>query len=265
MDARIKPLGFKQKESNERFKYVWNNITDIVSKQDLDDNIQLTLSNMNNVLSGKKYGLAWSGGKDSVVVEFLLRQLQKDFPSCIGMTKGLEYPEFMQFVTMNMPNDLKVYMTKHDIQWLSENLNWLFPDTKQAAKWFKAVQHSAQNSFFNDKELDILVTGRRTKDYNTCGKNGIYKNKTTQVVRFSPIFNWTHEMTLACIKYYNLPLAPFYSWPNGWVVGSGNWAARQWCGSIHNGWAQVYQIDKTVVKNAAKHIPSAKEFLECVD
>ena len=27
MDARIKPLGFKQKESNERFKYVWNNIT----------------------------------------------------------------------------------------------------------------------------------------------------------------------------------------------------------------------------------------------
>lgn len=265
MEAKIKQLGFKQKESNQRFKYVWNNITSIVTKEELDNHIQLTLFKMNSVLNGKRYGLAWSGGKDSVVVDFLLKQFNESYPSCIGMTKGLEYPEFMQFVTLNMPNDLKVYMTKHDVVWLSNNLDWLFPNTKQAAKWFKAVQHSAQNSFFKDKNLEVLVTGRRKKDYNYCGQNGLYKNKNTKVVRYSPIYDWTHEMTLACIKYYNLPLAPFYSWLNGWVVGSGNWAARQWCGSIKNGWNEIYQIDKTVVQNAAKHIESAKQFLECVD
>ena len=265
METVIKQLGFKQKESNSKFKYVWNNIESIVSKKQLDVLIEGTLNSMSKILNNKKYGLAWSGGKDSVVVDFLLKQLGEDFPSCIGMTKGLEYPEFMQFVTLNMPQDLKVYMTYHDIHWLSNNLDWLFPDTKRASKWFKAVQHSAQDSFFKDKSLDILVTGRRKKDHNYCGKNNLYKNNKTGTVRYSPIADWTHEMTLACIKYYDLPLAPFYSWLNGWVVGSGNWAARQWCGSIHNGWGEIYQIDKTIVINASQHIDSAKEFLKCVD
>lgn len=40
------------------------------------------------------------------------------------------------------------------------------------------------------------------------------------------------------------------------------WAARQWTGSIENGWKEVYEIEPDIVKEAAKKIPSAKEFLK---
>lgn len=260
-------LGYKQKEDNENFVRTWGNIKTIVPRSHIDDLIERTVHKMRGRLAGYRYGLAWSGGKDSVVVHYLLQRVGGRFPSCIGMTKGLEYPAFMKFVTLNMPEDLKVYMSKHDLDWLQEHLDWLFPTTKVAKKWFKAVQHSAQDRFFKEQDLQILVTGRRRKDYNHCGPKGedIYKNKRTGVVRYSPIADWTHEETLACMAYYNLPLAPFYGWPNGWVVGSGCWAARQWCGSIQNGWKEVYSIDPMVVKKAAEYIPSALHFLKSIE
>lgn len=33
-------------------------------------------------------------------------------------------------------------------------------------------------------------------------------------------------------------------------------------GSIENGWKEVYEIEPDIVKEAAKKIPSAKEFLK---
>jgi 3'-phosphoadenosine 5'-phosphosulfate sulfotransferase (PAPS reductase)/FAD synthetase len=256
-------LGIKQREDNSRFVYTWENIGSIISKEQVDAKIEATLENMRTILSPRiKYGAAWSGGKDSVVVDFLVRRLGREFPSCIGMTDDLEYPEFMRFVTNNMPHDLVVYNSGHTLEWLSVNQDMLFPKTSEIAKlWFVGIQHRAQNKFFHDKRLDVLITGRRKKDANYTGKNGIYKNKGTSVVRYSPIHDWTHEETLGVMKYYNLPVAPFYSWPNGWVVGSGCWAARQWTGSIEAGWEQVYAIDPSVVHKAAEYLESANDYV----
>lgn len=256
-------LGQKQREGNDRFIYTWQNIKSIVSKKEIDNKIDLTLHKMRKILTPtKKYGSAWSGGKDSVVVDFLCRRLERNYPSCIGMTHDLEYPEFMQYVTDHMPPDLKVYNSGHSLKWLSNNLHMLFPKDSNIAKhWFVNIQHKAQNKFWKDKNLDVLITGRRKKDSNYCGKEGLYKNKGTGVVRYSPIYDWTHEETLAVMAYYNLPVAPFYSWINGWVVGSGCWAARQWTGSIQKGWHEVYSIDPNVVKEAATLIPSAEEYV----
>ncbi|MFM8759096.1 MAG: hypothetical protein ACKODS_06060, partial [Methylophilaceae bacterium] len=61
--------------------------------------------------------------------------------------------------------------------------------------------------------------------------------------------------------YYRLPLAPFYSWPNGFIVGSGCWAARQWTGTIEKAWSEVYSIDSSVVIKASKYIKSAEEYV----
>lgn len=256
-------LGKKQRSKNSDFVRTWESIGSVISREQVDQRIQETLMKVAQVLKpGVKFGAAWSGGKDSVVVDFLLRQLSRDFPSCLGMTNDLEYPEFMRYVTNNMPQDLKVYNSGHSLDWLSRNLNMLFPKTADTAKlWFVGIQHKAQNKFYKEKELDVLVTGRRLKDSNYVGKNGIYKNKGTGVVRYSPIYDWTHEEVLGVMHYYKLPLAPFYSWPNGWIVGSGCWAARQWTGSIEQGWAEVYSIDPTVVIKAAELLDSARSFL----
>lgn len=255
-------LSYKQRESNEHFVSVYKNIESYITKQEVDTAIGIGIARLRQTIFGSKFGIAWSGGKDSVVLDFIARQAYKEFPSCIGMTEDLEYPEFMKFVTNNMPLDLTVYNSGHNLKWLSENLDWLFPkDSAQAAKWFKAIQHTAQNKFYKDKGLQILLTGRRKLDKNYVGTNGIYKNKQTGVVRYSPLYDFTHEQVLGIIHYYNLPLAPFYSWPNGFIVGSGCWAARQWTGSVEKAWSEVYAIDKTVVQKAAKYIKSAADYV----
>jgi 3'-phosphoadenosine 5'-phosphosulfate sulfotransferase (PAPS reductase)/FAD synthetase len=255
-------LGFKQNTSNDTFIDVYRNIERHISKQDVDAAIGKGIARIKSTLQNRRFGLAWSGGKDSVVLEFITRQAYKEFPSCIGMTDDLEYPEFLRFVTNNMPSDLTVYNSGQNLKWLSENLSWLFPkDSTQAAKWFKAVQHSAQNKFFKEKDLELLLTGRRKLDKNYVGKDGIYRNKQTGVVRYSPIYDFTHEEVLGILHHYRLPLAPFYSWNNGFVVGTGSWAARQWTGTIERAWEQVYSIDPSVVMKASKYIKSAEEYV----
>lgn len=250
----------KQKEKNSNFLQVEANIKNIISKIQIDNLVDKTVESMKANLKGR-WGVAWSGGKDSVVLEYVASQIG-EHPSAIGMTNDLEYPEFLQYVTNNMPNDLSVYNSGQDLLWLSNNLDWLFPkNSTQAAKWFKAVQHKAQNNFVKDKKINILLTGRRKKDMNFVGKNGIYTNKSTGVTRYSPLYDWSHESIIAAMVYYNLPRAPFYSWNNGWVVGSGNWAARQWTGSVKNGWHEIAQIDKSVVLRAAKYIKSAEYYV----
>ena len=38
--------------------------------------------------------------------------------------------------------------------------------------------------------------------------------------------------------------------------------ARQWTGSIENGWREVYDIDPSIVRAAAERIDSARTFLK---
>ena len=139
----------------------------------------------------------------------------------------------------------------------------LFPqDSKTAAQWFHIVQHRGQARYYKDHELDVLLLGRRRADGNYVGKGeNIYTNGQG-VTRYSPLSEWSHEQVLAFIHYYNVALPPIYEWKNGYLCGTHPWAARQWTGSIENGWKEVYEIDRSVVKEAAEHIPSAKVFLE---
>jgi 3'-phosphoadenosine 5'-phosphosulfate sulfotransferase (PAPS reductase)/FAD synthetase len=257
-----KVLGKKQSEDNNRFIWAFQNIRQLVSKQHMDNLIDRTVSEVKSVVGSKQAGFGWSGGKDSVALEFIMKQV--GIERCVmGMTHDLEYPEFLQFVTDNMPDGLEVHDSGQDLVWLSKNLHMLFPqDSRTAALWFKQVQHKAQVEFYKRHNLDIILLGRRSLDSNYTGKgSNMYQNKEG-VLRYSPLKDWTHEEVIACMHYYNLPVAPLYSWPNGWIVGSGCWPARQWTGSHYKAWYELYIIDKAIVEKAARHIESAKSFLE---
>ena len=89
----------------------------------------------------------------------------------------------------------------------------------------------------------------------------MYTN-TKGITRFSPIADTRHEEILAIIHYYHLPMPPIYSWPRGFRVGTHCWASRQWCGSVENGFREVYEIDSSLVEEAANYIPSARQFLQ---
>jgi len=78
--------------------------------------------------------------------------------------------------------------------------------------------------------------------------------------------DWTHADVIAFNHYHSMPVPPCYSWPNGFVVGTGPWAARQYTrkpgGTETQAWREVYAIDPQVVKDAATKLPGAARFLE---
>lgn len=183
------------------------------------------------------------------------------------ITAGLEYPEFLRWATDHMPPGLTVVKTPQDMEWLVRNPGMLFPQTAAiAAKWFRIVQNDGQERFYQRHGTDLLLTGRRRKDGNMVGPRGqnIYTNGRG-VTRYSPMADWSHEEVVGFNFYRDHPCPPTYTWPNGFRVGTGPWAARQYTGSIENGWREVYAIDPQIVRDAAMRFPSAERELAAIE
>lgn len=257
---KYKTVGAKQDGDNDRWQYVWDNIQQIIPRSHVDEIVSRKVDEVAQAVQGKRVGYAWSGGKDSQALRVVM-ELAGINQCVMGMTKGLEYPEFLAWATDNMPPELDIVYTEQDLPWLKEHQDMLFPqDSATASKWFSSIQHRAQKIFNKRYGFSMIILGRRLADKNYCGPAGLYE--ANGITRYSPIYNWTHEEVLAVCFYYNVSMPPIYDWVNGWVVGSGAWAARQWTRTTQNGWKEVYSIDRTIVIEAAQYIDSAKDFLD---
>lgn len=250
-------LGRKQSIKNSQWLEVANHIEDFVSYEEIDNLKNETIEEIKRAVKNKNSAYAWSAGKDSIVLGDLAKSAGID-KSMIGIC-NLEYPEFKNWIMTHKPDNCTVINTGQDIMWLQKHEYMLFPkDSKKAARWFAIVQHEAQKKYYKNTNLDIILLGRRRADGNYTGVNGIYTDGNG-ITRYSPLYLWKHEHILAYIHYYKLELPPIYNWYNGYLCGTHPWPARQW---TENGWQEVYDIDKSIVQNAAKYLESAKIFLE---
>jgi hypothetical protein len=111
----------------------------------------------------------------------------------------------------------------------------------------------------------MILLGRRKADGNYVGKGDNVYTNNKGITRYSPLSDWSHEQVLAYIHYYGVEMPPIYGWKNGYYCGTHPWPARQWTGSVENGWKEVYAIDKSIVTEAAQVIPSARDFLKSID
>lgn len=254
-------LGRKQRISNSAWFEAMENIEDAVSKSAMDKKVGQTVKDIKTATKGKRAAFAWSGGKDSLVLEQIC--YMAGIEECLLVICDLEYREFLAWVTDHMPRCLEIIDTGQDMDWLAAHPQMLFPQTSNvAAQWFHIVQHRGQARYYKNRGLDMLLLGRRRADGNYVGKGSNVYTDGKGVTRYSPLADWSHEEILAFIHYNRIPLPPFYSWCNGYYCGTHPWPARQWTGSIENGWKEVYSIDPSIVQEAAQRIPSAREFLE---
>lgn len=254
-------LGRKQRISNDLWIDTMKHIEEYISRDELDELTDKTIEDIKKATKGKTAAFAWSGGKDSLVLQKLCEEAGA--PQCMLTITDLEYPAFLQWVTEHMPNELEVLNTGQDLDWLAKHQNMLFPqDSATAAKWFHYVQHRGQDRYYRDHKLDMILLGRRRADGNYVGKNSNIYTTAKGVTRYSPISDWGHEEVLAFIHYHEMDLPPFYGWKSGYYCGTHPWPARQWTGSIENGWQEVYDIDHSIVEQAADVIPGARKFLE---
>lgn len=257
----MKPLARKQSMSNDTWLEAIKHIETTVSKEELDLAVNLAIKQIKKTTRGKKAAYAWSAGKDSVVLGHICEKA--GIKDCMIGLCNLEYPAFLQWVNENKPANCETVNTGQDIEWLKKHPDMLFPqDSKKAARWFAIVQHTAQRRYFKEHNIDILILGRRKADGNFVGGADSIYTDGKGITRYSPLSSWKHEYILAYIHYNNLPLPPIYDWKNGYLCGTHPWPARQWTKSTENGWREVYEIDKSIVKNAAEHIDSAKRFME---
>lgn len=219
-----------------------------------------TVEKIEKKTRGQKSAYAWSGGKDSLVLGDICRKA--GIIPCVLVICDLEYRAFMEWVEAHKPPELAIINTGQDLKWLAAHQHMLFPQTsKHASQWFQIVQHRGQAKYFKEHGLDMLLLGRRRADGNYVGKgDDIYTNRQG-ITRYSPLSDWTHEQILAYVHYHALEMPPIYGWKNGYQCGTHPWPARQWTGSVENGWAEIQEIDGSIVEEAAEHIESAKSFL----
>ncbi len=252
-------LGRKQSIDNEKWIEVMKNIEEYVSKEEVELISCVTIDAIKKTIKDKKVAYAWSGGKDSLVLESLCNRA--GIKNCVLGICNLEYPAFFNWIINNKPKNLEVINTGQDLDWLSKHPNMLFPKGNFASQWFSIVQHKAQREYYKKHNLDMLILGRRKADGNYVGKNGIYTD-SKNITRYSPLADWSHEMILAYIHYNNIEMPLIYSWENGYKCGTHPWPARQYTKNIMQGWKEIYEIDKSIVEEAAKKIESAKIYLE---
>ncbi len=255
-------IGKKQSSDNATFVRAWQHIEELVSYDEAAALVERTVAEIREKTAGLRVAYAWSGGKDSLALQYVCEQA--GIKDCVlGIARKLEYPAFLRWVEDNKPEGLQILSNDSlTLEWLDRHPDMLFPrQSSKAARWFSLIQHRAQAQFFKEHDLDMLILGRRLQDGNHCGEGFIYTD-AKGVTRYSPIAGWKHEEVLAVIHYFmNDNLPPIYEWPNGWVVGTACCAGRQYCSSVLWGWKEVYGIDPSVVEQAAKVIPSARDFL----
>lgn len=254
-------LGRKQSIKNSDWFEAIKEIEQTVSREEIDMLAENTILEIKTFSDGKRSAYAWSGGKDSIVLEKLCERAGiKD--SLIGVC-NLEYPAFMAWIDAHKPERCEIINTGLNLDWLAKHTEMLFPqDSSKAARWFSLVQHKAQRSYFKSHDLDVLILGRRRADGNFVGRGTTAYTDGHGVTRYSPLADWRHEDVLAYIHYNNLPIPPIYDWKNGYLCGTHPWPARQYTGSVEDGWKEIYDIDPSIVESASEKIESARRFLE---
>ena len=223
------------------------------------ETIRRVAKNYNNICSG------WIAGKDSIVLHHILIKSGIKFTPI--MWRGInEYPCMKKWIDENKPNGI-IFETidKFNFNFLEKHPEYLFckGDTRQ--KWM-AEKWKRQNQDINKHGFDLFIVARRLKDGNRCGdKNNDYIQQKEGYASFSPLAEWSHEEMLAYIKYNYLKLPPFYSFKRGFLIGSiamGEWTEYACLNHTEDEvWDEIWDIDKSIVLNAAKHLSSARKYL----
>lgn len=227
----------------------------------LDQLIDRTVDEIRRTTHGKRAAYAWSGGKDSLALRHVVELA--GIHDCVLGISELEYPAFLQWVTDNMPPGLTVLSTGQNLAWLAKHPKMLFPQGEYGPRWFSIVNHRAQERYFRERKLDVLILGRRRADSNYCGTRAgqnLYTNGKG-ITRYSPLADWPHEAVFSLIQRERISMPPCYGWPRGYQVGTGSWPARQWTRDHDHGWSEVWQIDRGVVRHAATLLPAAAEWI----
>lgn len=250
----------KQASTHEDFAAAFDRIESLVSPRRVELLAAWAVGRIRSLRGNVAF--AWSGGKDSIVLQHLATQAGVE--QCVLGRSDLEYPAFVEWVESHKPPGLEILNCGWDLEWIVRNPHMLFPvGSRLAARWYAGVQRWAQAKYAARRNIDVLLLGNRRADGNYVGV-GSDSYLLGDLRRFSPLAAWTHEDILGFLHFNGLrdSLPPIYAWPRGFRCGTHSWARRSKIHTIRYNWAEIWTIDQSIVIAAATRLDSARQFLE---
>lgn len=248
-------LGRKQSMKPADEKVWWdviNHIEEYVSREEVARATDIARARILKMTNGKKAAYTWSGGKDSLVISDLCQSV--GITACQLFITELEYPAWRKFLLSNAPPTCEIVNVGFDLDFIAEHDELLFVEGRLEQFWNINIRQKYFKKYIHDKKLDVLILGHRTIDGNVCGKDGMRIHKDSSSL-FAPLYDWSHELLFAYLHYNRIELPFIYKWARGFFFGTHLWVER-------DNYAEVYEIDPSIVIAASKKLLSAKKFLE---
>lgn len=202
--------------------------------------------------------LAFSGGKDSLVIAHLLAQYG---PQPAIAEVSFLFP-FLVSSLIEAGQSLQLQLTckdSLDLAWLSERPRFLFPRTsKDAATFYQARQQKTVTRHSERNNYDVVFFGRRLEENSV--KAMVYDK--SGVTQCHPLRHWTHDDIWLYLAIHHLPVPDIYQSAFGRNAGNGPWNIFMGSTDVQECWSVIHQTHPPTVAQAASYFHSARQFLE---
>ena len=254
------------KYDDSDFARAWAVIRSLVDRRWIDKRISDAVTTVLRVAD--RYGqpgYAWSGGKDSVALQVVMDRC--------GVIDGvmcacpLDLPEHLDWCDSARPDGVTIRMRDDlDDEWLmGDGRKYLFCNARTEkdallGQRFQIMHHRDPiREAYAEMRLGVIFTGRRKQDKNAAASPD---KPTRDGARYcNPIYDWTHEETMAAIVYNGLRISPSYgNVPLCWYDGPRSWNARK-VDSHEAGWRETYDLDTNIVRRMAAGFDGARREL----
>lgn len=258
----MSPLPRKSAFTDAEVQATWDRVGDLVTREQAEAAVAEAADEMRRVIGDRRPALAWSGGKDSLAVEAVYVASGYPVRGVCSVASQLEFPAMLEYQRQYRPSGVELLDRRElTLDWLARHPRYCFPTGGNDAQVYTVeVTRWGQHEYQRKVRPDFVVMGRRRADGNWFTKEnpyGVHRNRTG-MVSYSPVRDWSHELTLAVVRYYGKPLAPTYAYPFGWTTGGGPWPGRR----MPRPWYNTWVADPTVVELAARAgVEGAARFL----